>query len=75
MILSTGVRYAAYSLIAALAFIPILAHAQDATPYPAPSPLPDYATGFDAPASFTGDGTMDTTGLAVKLKPVPDLMW
>ena len=57
-------------LAAALAFMPVMAAAQDA-PCPAQAPLPDYAAGFDAPAAFTGDGVMVTTGLAVKLKLAP----
>lgn len=58
-------------LAAALAFMPVVTFAQSETPCPAQAPLPDYAAGFDTPASFNGDTVMITTGLAVKLKLAP----
>ena len=58
-------------LAIALGLMPAAVHAADEVSCPAEAPLPDYLSAFASPASFSGDATMVTTGLAVKLKLAP----
>lgn len=59
------------SLAIAIALAPALAHAADDPACTVDAPLPDNLSAFASPAAFTGDTTMVTTGLAVKLKLAP----
>ena len=59
-------------LVLPLLAAPAFAWAAEDAPCPAQQvPLPDNLASFANPASFTGDATMVTTGLAVKLKLAP----